>query len=1569
MFKTWTRLLALILSLSLAAQSPCGFAGEPSASPSTPTEDLEPASAAVLTELVQTTIVPEAADNIQHTVDQIAQIPTSGSEIEKIHAATTPSLLLLFFGQGRWLKSRFKKIIERLSIVGDEKDFSISVSGSPLPNASIYPSIRKMTVTAGLLFFVRNWDELAGVLAHEMTHANSEQLKAQIDNPAVLDIIRALPEYSDLEPDQREEIRADLGAVERLIRAGYNPWSYYDFERRLGGYENKFLDMKIARWLYKKFDSRGLDYMKAHPASELRASAVKAYIMHRALRTDVSDIVGSYEKFEPAFRILQARISGWVLFFTSRAVQYGVLGANLFMIYEIVGRSAISLFLTDSKAAKAVNESIDKMAPTVSNLKVIQSVQSLAEQINVASDPLKNVGAQVASTAAKGMSYLNPAQYMPVVTANSASRAFEVGAPYVIGLCFLAAASLAALLAGIAYLDSRTHNAMSRVRMLAASQVELIAAIRNGVESGKIEESDVVKSIENVSESWKELEKIYNRPDWVANFREINSLTYTYYKSILSFSHFIKLLIEVEKVQDSKLSNAVNDALSSLPSIVFETGALRRSLRALMPLVDTKVVESAKLERQSDEPLWYYRLRLIDLFQKSRDFSIKDKISLAVNCEMAGLRKYSHALIGNAPAKMLNWLTSSENTDTQLALDFVALFDAIKKDRDKNRGLPVWYNRLTSEFWLNFEALRARFLPLAKGLAIQSHISTLQPSLGVLNPRGYMDASMSRSLEARLATQYPNVRALDQFFEGELKARNPNMDWFRGILNRLASTRSDLFQSEEDINIVLGRDYYWPLNRAASYTTSDAERPLLEAMDKYFWRFPNIWKYDPAAAEVVQINMFEALRRLGKMPTDVHGLTELWKRFTNRTVTTVTDSLFNEIYEKASLAERIVLEDLAINEGRIWEKEIRFKIAKDRLLRMQEFTQLRDTRLSKDSRRSKIELIVARLRNELQDGGIGYWDLLEFLSNEIMSTEEESRYIHAQKRLDLSGDKQEDLSLRIMSSLFTEIYKWSKSEQWDMLLFLRGDIAPTPKITATFSRVGPRRVKRVFDLLPQLVRTGLIDSFIDSDRGLLKDGNVKSGYGAKMIEQVMAGKQPSERHVAEEVLNAFLFALEKTGNTAMRSFVLSYLFSIPKDSLKSAGEVLKSCLEIFGPTGVKLGQFMAAAELLPEAETKILRGLQEKAKEPLREEMYQDIREIFNVQSGPYHLENLLGAASIKYGVKAGNKVLKIFRLEAIAHTRMEFKLLDEMVKYLIQLNGKKYYIFGSVARASRRAVERELQAESEVARTNQAAPVYARYSKSGAKFSVPKEELKAPRLIESEFIPGTSFFNLTTPQQTIAAQKILAAESDILFGERPETTFDPDRHAGNIRLKVGALPATLSVGEIDFGQLLNISDRLRSEVIELFALAQVEAHAGSHQWTAERVAEALTLKPKEVAALAKALAQFFPDTGMRPMTAYYGLLTAIESARGHAMDIGYYDFVRAMVQLKQYESVLPENRIWKTPRELFEERVRVRVDQLKVGGIRFSFKEKVRAVTTGQISVQDCAAMLTSRVRIRLSR
>lgn len=1426
---------------------------------------------------------------------------------------------ILMMGHGGKLKRFIHGLMNRLSVEGDNPNYSVRFSPSLLPNAAIYPGKADMIVQAGLLAYASNVDEFAYVIAHEMTHDNAEFFQVMKDSREADEILNQVSGYSDLSPMQREEIRADIGAIERVIRAGYNPWGGYYFLRRLANFERKTVDSTLIRLAFRIFSKKSFDYWEAHPAAEIRMAAIKAYIVSKSQQQDLADNLIQENRFPVSLKLLRYRMaivtqplmSVW---FHRSLYAYGGYKGLEYLYYALIANFATSTNLMPEIPA------VDQTKETIGG--IWDSVWQ----------PFREVYQD------SGMEALM--DYLGMII-NETTMVAQQNGKY-IGLGLMMGLTAFSIYKGLreAYRNDPRHPDWIKMRQL----YQEIRSQNPFDESA----SAVVKRVETLAEIAEIVDRIYHSYGLVRKFRKLNKVTWIRFRVGRLLSDQLDAIGQKIEAQPNFFSadqiETLHRQLNVLPAYVFESPRVQAALLKVYEKVNGYPLEiTAQPARAEGELNWVYLLRLVTAAQNKAGLSQAEQIEVAHALSIKGAKDTAYKITGLLPESLVNFTYSQQNSNPELSRKMIDLVRDLK-DGERSLHKSSWFGRRIQEAWVHFRRLTQITEDLSSKIVSQSFTQAIPyPGWRWVTLRNYTDLTRWASVDGRVDRSFHSIRDMVAFARQELLPRNVEQSFVSDIFARAVARNPEWVQTSEDIDLILEADYFWPTLAGTAVNFTPLESLFASSVSEMIRQYPNVWRYEPARAEKNHQAIIAALHRMGQYPEDVEGKQQLWLRLTNRGVTTTTDRLFHEAYEIANAEQRVVLEELALDEGRVWEPEIKTRIVRNRLSAFSSYIELLALPAG-PQRVEKLREVIAFLERNLPERGRGFMEILEEISIHINSTREEDLLIHAAKTAGAGGERQEDFGLRVLSEILNHILSWKKRHQWAFVQYLRGEGPATPKIQAAFRTLGPERVRRMFELLPTMARTVTLDSFLDAPTGLLGKIRVGRGWSKTIVESLMQGKSEEETQIARELLTGFLYALKRTGNKPLQSYVISYMLALPKSQSGSSAETLKNVLEIFGTTGVKIGQFLAASNLLPEEQTRVLRSLQEQARIPERHEIYEDLEKIFGTSELPFDLKQLLGAASLKYAMLATEKetgedvVLKILRLESVAHTRLEFMILEKMAEYLMKKNGQKYGVFRSIVAASRRAVERELVAQDEVNRTRLAARyVYVNASEADIEVRVPRELLVGNRITVSEYAEGISFFSLRPEFQTPIADKLLQMERDILFSEAPEILFDPDRHAGNYRIHVREFNGenyivleSARITAIDFGQLLrSFTPADRNLIVDLFALAQIASHAGSNQFVAEQVAQRLPLTGAQKKRLRRALRMYFPSENLKPVTAYFAILSSIELA-GYDMDIKYYDFVRAIIQLKQYEPYATEDRDWQTASELFESLVREKVEEFR---------------------------------------
>ena len=1368
---------------------------------------------------------------------------------------------LLAFGHFNAFNRHLVRIIKRLAIPGDNPNYSVRLKFNPDPNAAIVPAEAFMLVHLGLLSVTATEDQLASVVAHEMTHANKEQLKALNDDPEVARFLDSLDGYQDLGQSQREEIRADLGALERLIKAGYNPWAQYEFERSMAKLMKRAQGSRLLGWLMRRLFPKSMEYMSTHPASEVRMSAVKAYILRRGFKEDLSGVVQARTPLPWSLRLLRWRM--WPI---------TMVVMTPFLYYYLILKLGYSAVLT-----------------------VAGWISPAAREIVITTKDSVSSAAGTAGTAVGDFFSAYVAHPLGVL-AGPAWHAIASHMPASLGYDVLLTATLLGVSGWLATLITLVGRAYYN-----EPQYALLKRVRDDYRSvsARLGEADLAALAATGADRLDDIQSIYFTPKGLVRaFRWFDGLSVAYYR----WPRLLRRLLDEQRRLASMTPEQRQAAARAWKPVLWgrdlapyaaENARLRASFKAL--------AKDLGIELPADHPAV-----LVD-----------EALRLRAAGDGAGILRLVPGLVStglyDTLAEVLTrrrWkvfaaaLGPKAAGDEKLAQNWIDGQNAMRSFRTTRR--TKYRERLWQESMLTLSRLTRLFSPLEDRLAAAALTENV-PLLnwGWLSVRGGLDALDRLALRWRVGRSFGSMSELSGALAERWRPRAIPDDTIRPLFNRAVAAHPEWLRTKADLDAMIASPELWP--QFGERSGSELEAMLIEAIKKRAQSLPGPWSYEPASSQRLHSLYVERLTALGLEPKTLAERVELWRLLTSRGVTTATDAMFETLLAEAEGPARAALEDDAM-QGRIWDPRARAAIVRRRF---REAPVYRALLAATDARRRATLLArsVEWLTKAMPDRGIAYAELIEDLSRDIHSTPQESAFLQRQKLPVDSGEKSEDFSLRLLSGVLTEALTWRRSQQWKLILFLRGDAPPSRKMRRAFRTVGPERVKRFFDVLPLSARVGLIDSFLDSPKGLASKIDPRGGWAGTIIDHVLPGEDKEARRVAREMLEAFLYSLKKSGNPGFQSYVLAYMLALPKNETSSVGKTLRGVLEIFGATGVKIGQFLAASQLLPEEQTRELRKLQEKALIPEREEVYRDLREIGGRADMPFRLRNLLGAASIKYAMLAQENesgdplVLKIFRQSAIAHTNQEFIQLDYMAQFLEHRHGPRYGALRAIVAAAKKAVARELKAENELERSQIAQrKIYAGRDRDGVLVSAPAEVLANARLIAAEFADGVSLFDLPdAASRAWAAREVMRLEKEILFADADVIDFDPDRHPGNYRLSVK--DGKLFIKAIDQGQGLTITRQDRDRIVSLFALSQIAREAGGARWVVDETARVMGLDETVKKRLGRALGRYFPDRGLARPAAYFTMLAALSDA-GADVDASYFDFVRGIVQFTQYEEL-----------------------------------------------------------------
>lgn len=815
-------------------------------------------------------------------------------------------------------------------------------------------------------------------------------------------------------------------------------------------------------------------------------------------------------------------------------------------------------------------------------------------------------------------------------------------------------------------------------------------------------------------------------------------------------------------------------------------------------------------------------------------------------------------------------------------------------------------------------------------------------------------------------TQSPSVKELARRIEYDSKRFDLTLEPFSLHLRNALMSHPEVISGREDLDILFSKNYFWPHHNSVGNTTA-LEKPLHELLKMKRQQFADspAWKYDPIFAEKIHTIIKKRLENLNQFPTDFEGLETIWRLFSSRGVSTVTDQILAALLKMGTVEQISRLEEYAVKEGRVFDQGLRDEFAIRQVKRSPEYEKVMSLKDAPTgtNRSGAISELIAVAQTSMSDLGLRYVELMEEISVGIKSTYEEAKLIHEAKTNKLKALGQEtagsmnDSRTKMLRDILPHMKNWKPQDQFDFLLYLRGSIEATKFIESQFPTFGPERIRQIFQSLPTDAAMLVINLYLsetllaNTKRSFGQKKDLMGGYGKKLINFLVdQGSDEKVKNYSRLFLTALLNALEKVGNESFQKQVLSALIAMKPKQDNSIGETLKLILEQFPGVGPKIGQFTVATRLLSKSINDVLEKTQDQTLPPSRFTMYGDLEHIVGKdRMGAISIDRLEGGGSIKYTFSATdmatlNKlVFQVFREDVQNAAGLYIEVLNHAIDELIRTGGPEWAFLRVIVDGAMNAVKRERQFRRESTKTNVARlRLYSKFSDSDFTVMVPEQDVLNERLLMASLAKGVSFNKLSQEDKDAVGRKLLEMETSILFAEgRPVIWYDTDRHAGNYIIDVSTVNGKkhYKIWPIDFGQLTYIRTEQRDKIAEMFGIAGILDKMGSNESLVLKVAALFDIKGRDLDRLHKSLASLFPvqmksssasETGfIRP---YFTLIAAINSSldakekvvrhrdlQDGKLDFAYTDFVRAIIQLNQYEKqiTLPPNVL--TPRQILE--------------------------------------------------
>lgn len=362
----------------------------------------------------------------------------------------------------------------------------------------------------------------------------------------------------------------------------------------------------------------------------------------------------------------------------------------------------------------------------------------------------------------------------------------------------------------------------------------------------------------------------------------------------------------------------------------------------------------------------------------------------------------------------------------------------------------------------------------------------------------------------------------------------------------------------------------------------------------------------------------------------------------------------------------------------------------------------------------------------------------------------------------------------------------SNFEKYELMLFLVGrDYSPP----AGMSMDTATAMKRVFLNSEESVRAYTLQALLDKETGILSDEPLK-----ERLFQFMLGNNANEKVVRAIFMN-YLQAVPESESVVLLTHGLASMAST------GGGRMLvRTMLELMGPLGIKVGQYLKTTGLVGSEIRKELEGFLDRALAPVRYQIFDRLREIFGDELKDIELvEELLGSGSINYVVKAkmdGEEVgIRLLKQEAAGQIANEDEVWRKTIAAMIQTGDKEIMQWAGVLDEARAHSMRTLSVDGdefnlELERENygkaKAVYVSAVDPVSGYAVTTIQPNFRLQGLVPEKYrkvvtvlpyIQSTPLKRIEKNLRAKLAQAIVAAELRAIF---ELGVFDPDGHPGN---------------------------------------------------------------------------------------------------------------------------------------------------------------------------------------------
>ena len=460
----------------------------------------------------------------------------------------------------------------------------------------------------------------------------------------------------------------------------------------------------------------------------------------------------------------------------------------------------------------------------------------------------------------------------------------------------------------------------------------------------------------------------------------------------------------------------------------------------------------------------------------------------------------------------------------------------------------------------------------------------------------------------------------------------------------------------------------------------------------------------------------------------------------------------------------------------------------------------RDLPLFKTDRREVVGSVRRYIDRQFKKAGAGKNAVLQWSEEQLLTNAEETRFLR-ERAVDDSNWYQSDRLYLVDAPQILDTQMQSNSDRWDLLQYYIGDTNTLPQFIRR--QRNPQRYKELAESARDLVwastpleRAYLFQPLLDPHSGLLSTGDGKE----LLFNRILGAHAKNE--VARTVLESYLVHSPLEDGPYLLGYAFGSLVEKEPGAIPELGDLFRAG----GPFGAKVAQALRAASILPADKNKELDGFFDKALPPTRQEIYDDLKQIYGDDlESIENVRHVVGSGSINYVVLVDVRfahstqstpiALRITRSNTRALVKKENEIWEKVLKELSLSRNMAVRRFALVAEELRQEVMHSLgedgdELNQKVERENLelARKSYQRElpGMPGWKVEVTTVDPEAQKRIPEQFQKTASAFHFVNhvPVGEIGNPKLRAdiaraiLDSELLA--MGSGVFDPEGHPGN---------------------------------------------------------------------------------------------------------------------------------------------------------------------------------------------